>query len=518
MGVNLSKTVEQMRRFGGDLQDIEVKEAVGGMPKSMGDSVSALANGSGGLVILGLSEKLGFMPAPGFRARPIYDALSELCADRLVPPVRAHIDVMEFEGAEVVVGEIPELSPQDKPCYVASKGMYAGSFIRVGDGDRLLTRYEIDRLSEERSQPKHDLGIVEGACLEDLDERLVGGLLARQREIHPRVFARLSDREALFALNVLGRSRDGEEGVTLAGLLALGTYPQHFYPRLTVSFACYPGTRRASETGVKFLDSQSMAGPIPAVLLDTMAAVRRNMRTGGRLQDGLRYDVPDYPLDAVRELVCNALMHRDYSPMGCGSQVQVNMYEDRLEVLSPGGLYGAVTVDSLGEVGASSTRNRYLSELLESTPYEGGGFVAENRGTGFQLVEEELRAADMEPPVIVDRPSLFSVTLRRRGSAAASLDEARDTGRQECRVRTEASGLSFPHRVDMAWHPSGSSLVVYETIRKMGEARPAEIASETRLPRSTVSYALKKLLEKGVIVVLDGSEAKNSPMRAYRLA
>ena len=177
-----------------------------------------------------------------------------------------------------------------------------------------------------------------------------------------------------------------------------------------------------------------------------------------------------------------------------------------------------MTVDSLGEAGASSTRNRYLSELLESTPYEGGGFVAENRGTGFQLVEEELRAADMEPPVIVDRPSLFSVTLRRRGSAAASLDEARDTGRQERRVRTEASGLSFPHRVDMAWHPSGSSLVVYETIRKMGEARPAEIASETRLPRSTVSYALKKLLEKGVIVVLDGSEAKNSPMRAYRLA
>ena len=197
MGVNLSKIVEQMRRFGGDLQDIEVKEAVGGMPKSMGDSVSALANGSGGLVILGLSEKLGFMPAPGFRARPIYDALSELCADRLVPPVRAHIDVMEFEGAEVVVGEIPELSPQDKPCYVASKGMYAGSFIRVGDGDRLLTRYEIDRLSEERSQPKHDLGIVGGACLEDLDEQLVGGLLARQREIHPRVFARLSDTEAL---------------------------------------------------------------------------------------------------------------------------------------------------------------------------------------------------------------------------------------------------------------------------------------------------------------------------------
>lgn len=518
MAYSLSKIVDQMRRFGGDLQDVEAKEAVGGMPKSLGDSISALANGSGGLVVLGLSEKLGFVPAPGFKARPAYDALSELCADRMVPPVRAHIDVVEFEGAEVVVGEIPELSPQDKPCYVASKGMYAGSFIRVGDGDRLLTRYEIDRLAEERSQPKHDLEIVEGARLEDLDKRLVDGLLARQREAHPRIFARLSDEEALFALNVLRRTQEGESGVTLAGLLALGTYPQHFYPRLTVSFACYPGTRKSSDAGVKFLDSQSMAGPIPAVLVDTMTAMRRNMRTGGRLQNGLRYDVPDYPLDAVRELVCNALMHRDYSPMGRGSQVQVNMYEDRLEVLSPGGLYGAVTVDSLGEVGASSTRNRYLAELLESTPYEGGGFVAENRGTGFQLVEEELRAAGMEAPAIVDRPSLFSVTLWRRGHVPEGMRTTERVAWSGLQSRTRDGAAGLSHRADMAWHPTGSSLVVYEAIRKMGEARPAQIASESGLPRSTVSYALKKLLERGVIVVLNGSEARNSPMRAYRLA
>lgn len=228
--------------------------------------------------------------------------------------------------------------------------------------------------------------------------------------------------------------------------------------------------------------------------------------------------MPDYPLDAVRELVCNALMHRDYSPVGCGSQVQVNMYEDRLEVLSPGGLYGAVTVDSLGEVGASSTRNRYLAELLESTPYEGGGFVAENRGTGFQLVDEELRAAGMEAPAIVDRPSLFSVTLWRRGHVAEGMrmtERVAWSGLQS-RTRDAAAGLS--HRADMAWHPTGSSLVVYEAIRKMGEARPAQIASESGLPRSTVSYALKKLLERGVIVVLNGSEARNSPMRAYRLA
>ena len=87
-----------------------------------------------------------------------------------------------------------------------------------------------------------------------------------------------------------------------------------------------------------------------------------------------------------------------------------------LEVLSPGGLYGAVTGDLLGEPGASSTRNQHLALLLETTPYAGGGYVAENRGTGFQLIESELTAAGMEPPRAVDRPSLFTLTFSRNRS------------------------------------------------------------------------------------------------------
>ena len=521
MGRSIAKLVEQMRRFGGDLQNVEVKEAVGGMPKTMGESVSALANGSGGLVILGLSEKHGFRPAEGFKARPMFDAMSELCSDRLIPPVRAKIDIVEFEGSELVVADIPEVSPQDKPCYVASKGMYAGSFIRVGDGDRLLTHYEVDRLNEERSQPKHDLAIVDGATLADLDGSLVSGLLRRQRETHPRVFARMTDEQALLALNVLAKTPENGVGVTLAGLLALGTYPQHFYPRLTVTFTCYPGVSRASVDGTKFVDSQSMAGPIPAVLLDTVAAVRKNMRVGGRLEGGLRYDSPDYPLDAVRELVCNALMHRDYSPMGCGSQVQVNLYADRLEVLSPGGLYGAVTVDSLGEAGISSTRNRYLAELLESTPYDGGGFVAENRGTGFSLVEAELKAAGMAAPHIVDRPSLFSVTLRRQGSGSAASSRDVPLSAVTRWAGMDDGGVSMhgsprPTMV-VGSEYSGSERVVIEILSEMGEARPAQIAERGRLPRSTVAYALRKLLGLGKVVV-SASAAKNSPTRTYRLA
>ncbi len=103
----------------------------------------------------------------------------------------------------------------------------------------------------------------------------------------------------------------------------------------------------------------------------------------------------------------------DYSELARGTQVQVNLYGDRLEFLSPGGLYGTVTADTVAQAGYSSTRNQYLADILESTPYE-GGFVAENRGTGFRLMGLELERSRMEAPVIRDSVAMFSLEFRRR--------------------------------------------------------------------------------------------------------
>ena len=490
----LARAIESLRISGTDSQDVEVKASAGRLPASVVESVSAFANASGGVVVLGLSESEGFSPVAGFDASRIFDAIAGACADRLTPPVRADVRIAAFEGAPVVVADVPELPPSSKPCYVADRGMYKGSFIRTGDGDRHLTQYEIDRLVEERTQPHHDAEVVEEASVGDLDADLLAGVLARQRALHPRVFADLSDEDAMADLRIVGAGADGAPHPTLAGLLALGRYPQKHFPRLNVTFACYPGRAKAGEGGVKYADSESMAGPIPTMLSDTVAAVRRNMRVGGVLDGILRRDVPDYPEAAVREAVCNALMHRDYSPLGRGSQVQVNMYADRLEVLSPGGLYGAVTVDLLGEPGASSTRNQHLSLLLETTPYGDGGYVAENRGTGFQLMGAELAAAGMAPPRAVDRPSLFSLTFERGGMPGASAGSR------------ERSGHA----------PEGDP--VAECVARLGAARTADIVRETGMPRSTVSYRLRKLLDRGIVEVASDAGSKHSPGRMYRMA
>ena len=477
----LGTLVHQLKSSGTDSQLVEVKESVGKMPASIVETVSAFANGSGGTIVLGLSERNGFAPAEGFDARRIADALSQACSDKLTPPVRAGIEIMEHQGANIVVAEVDELLPRDKPCYVTERGMYKGAFVRSFDGDRKLSPYEIDRLLEDKTQPAHDAEIVLEATMDDLDKGLLGALLQRQRDLHPRLFANYDDEEMATAMRVAAKDATGILRPTLAGLLALGTYPQKYFPRLTVTFAAYPENDKASTGGIKYLDTEKMAGPIPVIIADTVAAVRRNTRLGGAMVGAKRVDAPDYPPAAVREAVCNALMHRDYSELARGTQVQVNLYDDRLEFLSPGGLYGTVTTATVATAGYSSTRNQYIADILESTPYE-GGFVAENRGTGFKLMNRELEENRMDAPIVRDSISMFSLEFRRRVLSPSS---------------------SF----------SRDEIILFISANEPCSA--SEISEGLGIPRSTVTYRLKKLVNAGELKRI-GPERSRS--QKYRLA
>lgn len=111
----LQKQVMRLRRIGADTAAIEVKAAAGGLPRTMGESLSAFANGSGGTVILGLSEADGFTTAPGFRASAIRDALAGLCSNDMEPPIRSDIEIVPFEGSSVVYLEVPALGSYRSP-------------------------------------------------------------------------------------------------------------------------------------------------------------------------------------------------------------------------------------------------------------------------------------------------------------------------------------------------------------------------------------------------------------------
>ena len=144
MGVydfNLEDYISLARRLGADTERVEVKAAAQGLPKSMAETLSAFSNTSGGVVVLGLAERAGFQGVPGFKARAVADALAQMCGEKMEPPVRASVEIVEFEGSPVVLATVPELPPELKPCFVKLRAMHDGSYARVGDGDRRLSPY-----------------------------------------------------------------------------------------------------------------------------------------------------------------------------------------------------------------------------------------------------------------------------------------------------------------------------------------------------------------------------------------
>lgn len=126
-----------------------------------------------------------------------------------------------------------------------------------------------------------------------------------------------------------------------------------------------------------------------------MSAMQKSYLIDGRF----RRDITEYPRESLRESIANAVAHRDYSPHVRGSYIQIHMFADRLEVSSPGGLFGNVTVDNLED--EQSTRNTRLMRIMEDIQ------VMENRGSGISAMLHAMGEANLEPPRFDDRRASF---------------------------------------------------------------------------------------------------------------
>lgn len=461
-------------RIVGETQRVEVKSRVG---KNVLETLSAFSNDDGGIVLVGLDEQNGYSPIEGFDSTQATDAIATRC-EQLTPVVRPDVSTHVFEGSKLVVVEVEPLRRQDKPCYVSERGLYKGAYTRTGDGERLLKQYEIDRLLEEKQQPTWDYAPVEGAGPEDLDTELLESFLRRQKELRPKTFAQGND-VAQYRLGVLA-----DDHPTFAALLTMGDYPQQFFPRLTVAFALIPGTEIGElADGVRFLDSATLPGTIPDMVEAGIAMVRKNMRTASKIGDVYRTDMPDYPLEAVREALVNALMHRDYSPEARGGQVQIMMYEDRLEITNPGGLYGGVTTGNLGEAGVTSSRNQRLSTFLEELRFDDGGPVAENRGSGIAVIEQALAKALMPPPKYKNSLTHFTITFYKRRV-----------------IQEERHGTATDQ--------------VKQLLGEKESWSTTELVNETQLSRTAVQKALNALVKTGYA---ERTEPQRSPKQRYRV-
>lgn len=385
-------------------QHIELKKALGGTPTKLYDTLSSFSNQiGGGIIVFGIDEDSGYKVVGVYDAQDLQKKVVEQSL-QMEPVVRPLFTVATVEGKIVVCAEISECDIYDKPCFYKGAGRLRGSYIRVGDSDQPMTEYEIYSYEAFKRRIHDELRTVDRATISYMKKDNITEYLLKIRRQKMNL-ANLDDQRIL---ETQGITQDGLP--TLAGLMLLGEYPQEFFPQLSVTAMVVQGKEMGElgDDGERFVDNKRIEGTVSQMLESTLAFVRRNMKVKTIVtEEGTRADKPEYPIKAVREIILNALIHRDYSVHTERSPIRLIMYEDRLELENPGGLYGRITVDDLGKA-AADTRNPYLAGALEIM------IDTENRFSGIPTVIAELKKANMPAPVFIDRRGVFKVIFYKK--------------------------------------------------------------------------------------------------------
>lgn len=555
--------IRTLRRVGGEPSHVEAKRAAGGLPKSVRETLSAFSNTDGGTVLLGVDEQSGFSLVQLSDPAALRDALVQMSRDDLTPPLQITTELVEVDGHRLVSAYVPPVPADRRPVYVTAQGVSNGSYLRGGDGDRHMTEAEIAMVTAARTQPVYDREPVAGTSAADLDEEAIRRTLRRVRAGFPKL-AQSDDATVLYRLGIAAGPSAGSPA-TLGGLLTYGQFPQQFFPQLMMSVVVHsPDTT----SGTRFLDNQTVRGSIPEMVETALSMLRRNLAVRATISDrGGRVDEVEYPLEAVREALVNALLHRDYSPVTRGTQVQVELFPDRLVVRSPGGLYGGVIIDELGEEGISSSRNAVLASLLADTYLPSSNeLVAENRSSGIPAMLAVARRRGLPRPNFRSSISSFVVTMARsellnpdvrrwiaglranlptpaheialamlrenyltnemlrqwgvdRIAAGQVLKDLVDRGLAiKEGGRRYAQYVLDPAASDRATEPdlfSNFTPSVGQALEQRGEATAGELAELTGLSHRAVLNRLRTLVENGTAVTVGTAQ---SPKRRYRWA
>ena len=370
-------------------------------------------------IVFGIDEEKNYKETGVYDAQDIQKKINEQCL-QMTPVVRPLITVVEKDGKKFVSAEIPGMDLVERPCYYQGRGRLKGSYTRIGDSDEPMTEYEVYSYEAFRKKYQDDIREVPRATMAALDQKSLNQYITLLKQGKPHLSS-MKD-EMIYELVSIKRNNE----ITLSATLLFSPYPQAYFPQLCITAIVVPGTE-LGETGLageRFLDNQRIEGNIQDMLSGALQFVKRNMRIKTIINEktGQREDRTDYPVTAIREAVINALVHRDYSIHTEGMPIQLIMFQDRLEIRNPGGIYGRMRVDQLGKV-QPDTRNPALASALEVM------HITENRYSGIPTIRMEMDRYQLEQPEFVDERGSFIVRLyhkTKEKTEAIHTEEAMD--------------------------------------------------------------------------------------------
>lgn len=384
-----------------EMQNIELKKASGGTPQKLYNTLSSFSNqNGGGIIIFGIDENNGYDISGVYDPQELQKKVTQQ-ANQMSPIVRPLFTVATIRDKTIVSAEISECDVFEKPCYYKGAGKMRGAYIRVGDADMPMTEYEIYSYDAFKRKIQDEVRTVPQGIASKLNKIELNLYLAKLRKEKPNL-AELTDEQVMELGGFIV-----DNASTIASLMLFGMYPQGNFPQLCITAVVVPGYEigNIGEDEARFIDNKRIEGTIPQMLEGAISFVQRNMRIKTIInENGKRADKAEYPIRAVREIIINALIHRDYSINTESSPIRIILYTDRLEIENPGGLYGRLTIDNLGKVGAD-TRNPYIAAALEIM------IDTENRFSGIPTIRHEMAKAGLDAPVFSSERGVFKVTL-----------------------------------------------------------------------------------------------------------
>ena len=360
------ETIEYLKKYKTETNKIEVKTASIDFPKKCYDTFSSFSNKYGGIILFGINEKNDFEVEGVYDLNDLQKKITSLCSDSMFPTIRPDIIPLKYEGKDVLAVKIDELMQNKKPCYYIPKGLNKGSYTRVGDSDEVMTDYEIYALQSYNDHIFEDTRPTRRASIDDLDKEELTKYVNKLKEAKPN-FAKNDFDKCLKLCSITDTS---EENIypTLAGTMIFGEYPQTYYPQLFIACVVVPGIELGDTgaMGERFIDNKRIEGTIEEMIAGAMNFLTRNMKTSVIIDsNGQRINRTEYPLEALREAIANALIHRDYSTQTENAYVSVYMYNDRIEIINPGILYGTNKLEKLGTATTMEARNPTIVRILE---------------------------------------------------------------------------------------------------------------------------------------------------------
>ncbi len=383
--------------LGGESKTIEFKEELPADSRKYMKTVVAFSNTAGGKIIIGISDKtkqiVGVSKENVFL---IMDGIMNAVTDMCVPQIIPEITLQSIDDKTLIIIEV--YPGKQRPYYIASEGKENGTYIRTNGSSRHVDSIQLKELEFEGTNKYFDQTYAVGheATGEQINvlcrEMKQYALAACENENEKKSIKDITQGN-LLSWGILIKQ---ENNILPSNAFVLLT--ENDFPQAKIQCAVFKGITRNI-----FIDKKEYTGPIFSQIDEAYQFVLRNIKLGAKIKGLVRVDTYEIPVNSIRELIINAVTHRSYLDEGC---VQVAIFDDRIEITSPGMLFGGLSIEDIKE-GQSRPRNRAIASAFSAMK------LIEQWGSGIPRVIDECRSYGLKEPELIELGMSFRVNIYR---------------------------------------------------------------------------------------------------------